>query len=45
LNATKEPPKEPVAEVDFQSPLYSTPVVANGVMYVSTDKWLYALKK
>ncbi len=45
LNATKEEPKEPVAEVDFQSPLYSTPVVANGVMYVSTDKWLYALKE
>lgn len=44
LNATKEPQKAPLAEVDFQAPLYSTPVVANGVMYVSTDKWLYALK-
>jgi outer membrane protein assembly factor BamB len=43
LNATKEPQKDPVAEVDFRAPLYSTPVAANGVMYVSTDKWLYAL--
>ena len=43
LKATKEPQKEPVAEVDFASPLYSSPVAANGVMYVATDKFLYAL--
>jgi outer membrane protein assembly factor BamB len=45
LKAAKEKQKEPVAEIDFQAPLYSTPVVANGVMYVATDKFLYALRK
>jgi outer membrane protein assembly factor BamB len=41
LAATKE--KKVLSEVNFGAPIYSTPVVANGVLYVSTQTHLYAL--
>jgi outer membrane protein assembly factor BamB len=34
-----------LADVELDGPVYSTPVVANGVMYVATDKTLFALQK
>jgi hypothetical protein len=33
-----------LAEIDFAAPVLSTPVAANGVLYVATDKHLYALQ-
>jgi outer membrane protein assembly factor BamB len=36
---------EPLFETNLFSPIYSTPVVANGVMFVGTQTHLYAIKK
>ncbi len=33
-----------IAKVEFDAPIRSTPVVANGVLYVMTEKSLYAIK-
>jgi outer membrane protein assembly factor BamB len=33
-----------LSKVEFDAPIRSTPVVANGVMYVMTEKTLYAIK-
>lgn len=41
LKAGKE--KELLAEIEFHAPIYSTPVVANGVLYVATQTHLYAI--
>jgi len=41
LAATKE--KKLLAESNLGSPIYSTPIVANGVMYVGTATHLYAI--
>jgi outer membrane protein assembly factor BamB len=35
--------KKIIAEIDFGSPVYSTPVAANGCLFVATDKHLYAI--
>ncbi len=43
LAATKE--KKELATVEFFTPIYSSPVVANDVLYVATQTHLYALKK
>ncbi len=40
-----KPGEDPLGEVDFAAPVYSTPVAANGVLYVATDKFLFALQK
>jgi len=42
LAATKE--KKVISESNFGSPIYSTPIVANGVMYIGTQTHLYALQ-
>ena len=34
-----------LAKMDFDAPIRSTPVVANGVIYVMTENALYAFKK
>ena len=33
-----------LAKIDFTEPIRSTPVVANGVLYILTEKSLYAFK-
>jgi outer membrane protein assembly factor BamB len=33
-----------IGDIELDGPVYSTPVVANGVMFISTDKTLFALK-
>lgn len=43
LNAGREPTKEPI-EIEFNSSVYSTPTIANGVMFVSDRSKLYAIK-
>jgi outer membrane protein assembly factor BamB len=42
LAATKE--KRLISEVNLQSPVYSTPIVANGTLFVATQSHLYALR-
>ena len=42
LKAGKE--KELIGEIDMMSPIYSSPVAANGVLYVQTHTHLFALK-
>lgn len=37
------PEKKVLSETHFDSPIYSTPIVANGVLYVSTQTHLFAL--
>jgi outer membrane protein assembly factor BamB len=41
LAAGKE--EEVLAEIEFDAPIYSSPVFANGVLYVSTQTHLYAI--
>ena len=39
-----DPKKEkPVFETNLGAPIYSTPIVANGVMYVASQTHLYAI--
>jgi outer membrane protein assembly factor BamB len=37
--------KQIISSIKLDSPINSTPVAANGVLYVTTMKKLYALKK
>ena len=41
--ASKE--KKKLAEIDMGAPVYATPVVANGVLYIQTTTHLYAISK
>jgi outer membrane protein assembly factor BamB len=41
LTATKE--KKVISETNLGAPIYSTPIVANGVLYVGTQTHLYAI--
>jgi len=34
-----------VARIDMRAPVYSTPVVANGILYIGTPTHLYAIEK
>jgi outer membrane protein assembly factor BamB len=43
LEASKE--KKLLHEVYFGSPIYSTPVAANGAVYVGTQSHLYSIGK
>ena len=43
--ATKEFDEDKVVEVDFLSPIYSSPIAANGVLYVATHSHLFAFTK
>jgi len=43
LKAGKD--KEEIGTVDFPDPIYSTPVVANGTLYIMTQSHLYAYQK
>lgn len=39
------PDEKKIGEIELDGPVYSTPVVADGVMFVATDKTLFALQK
>ncbi len=41
--AKKELKKEDVVEVDMTSPIYSSPIAANGVLYVASHTHLFAI--
>ena len=43
--ATKEFDKKNVREVDFGVPIYSSPIAANGVLYLATHTHLFAIAK
>ena len=43
--ATKEYDKKNVIETDFGTNVYSSPIAANGVLYVATFTHLYAISK
>ena len=44
LPARRQPPgKEDVIEIDMNAPVLSTPVAANGVLYVQTHTHLFAV--
>ena len=43
LEASKE--KKILNEIEFYTPIYSSPVVAGNVLFVATQTHLYALKK
>ncbi len=45
LPATKEYDKDKVVEIDMTSPIYSSPIVANGVLYIATHTHLFAIAK
>ncbi|TWU34338.1 outer membrane protein assembly factor BamB family protein [Novipirellula artificiosorum] len=37
--------KQPIAHIQFDSPIHTSPVAANGVLYVATLKRLYAIEQ
>jgi len=39
------PRKKVLASIDMKDPIYSSPVAANGVLYVATQSQLYAIEK
>ncbi|MEM7307792.1 MAG: PQQ-binding-like beta-propeller repeat protein [Planctomycetota bacterium] len=43
LPAAKELSKDDVVEVDMTSPIYSSPIAANGVLYVASHTHLFAI--
>ena len=45
MPATKEYDKNKVKEIDFNNPVYSSPIAANGVIYIATHTHLYAIAK
>ena len=45
LPATKEYDPDSVKEIDTTSPIYSSPVAANGVLYIATHTHLFAIAK
>ncbi len=45
LPASKEYQKDKLQEIDFFTPIYSSPIVANGTLYVATHSHLFAIAK
>ena len=43
IPATKKLQKAAVKEIDFTTPIYSSPIAANGVLYVATHTHLFAI--
>jgi outer membrane protein assembly factor BamB len=43
LPAGKESPEGKAKEIDMTTPMYSSPIVANGVLYVATQTHLFAI--
>lgn len=45
LPAGKSYSKDKVVEIDMTSPIYSSPIAANGVLYIATQTHLFAIEK
>ena len=45
IPATKEYDEKAVVEVDMVSPIYSSAIAANGVLYVATHTHLFAIQE
>ena len=45
LPANPEYDKAKVQEIDFFTPIYSSPIVANGTLYMATHTHLFAIAK
>ena len=43
IPATKEYKKAAVKEIDFTTPIYSSPIAANGTLYIATHTHLFAI--
>ncbi|QDU25088.1 outer membrane biogenesis protein BamB [Anatilimnocola aggregata] len=45
FNLSKEVPDNPIAEINMLNSVYSTPIIANGVMYIANKDHVFAIQE